>query len=199
MEKIFTDTAKSPETMRKLCLSTKFPHQEIRWNYGIFRSVTYSHFSTISIYQKWKWKWRRTSQQQQVNIRVASRVAERIKIQDLRKLGSFNGIPEMFGNDEKVLSGPHKRQILLVALQNCEFKNLQIAKTYVTNFVDLSTCGESNLHRNTINWKDITLSAKIAIWSNTLKQFVGSFPTNCLSVFDHFVGLALKGILCHWL
>ena len=26
----------SPETMQKLCLSTKFPHQEIRWNYGIF-------------------------------------------------------------------------------------------------------------------------------------------------------------------
>ena len=25
----------SPETMRKLCLSTKFPHQEIRWKYGI--------------------------------------------------------------------------------------------------------------------------------------------------------------------
>ena len=29
-------------------------------------------------------------------------------------------------------------------------------------------------------------------WSNTLKQFVGNLPTNCLSVFDHFVGLALK-------
>ena len=28
----------SPETMRKLCLSTKFPYQEIRWNYGFFRS-----------------------------------------------------------------------------------------------------------------------------------------------------------------
>ena len=28
----------SPETMRKLCLSGKFLHQEIRWNYGIFRS-----------------------------------------------------------------------------------------------------------------------------------------------------------------
>ena len=26
----------SPETMRKLCLSTKFPYQEIRLNYGIF-------------------------------------------------------------------------------------------------------------------------------------------------------------------
>ena len=36
------------------------------------------------------------------------------------------------------------------------------------------------------------LSAKITKWSNTLKQFVGNLPTNCLSVFDHFVGLALK-------
>ena len=27
-----------PKTMRKLYLSTKFPHQEIRWNYGIFHS-----------------------------------------------------------------------------------------------------------------------------------------------------------------
>ena len=31
-------------------------------------------------------------------------------------------------------------------------------------------------------------------WSNTLKQFVGSLPTNCLNVFDHFMGLALKGL-----
>ena len=28
----------SPETMRRLWLSTKFPHQEIIWNYGILRS-----------------------------------------------------------------------------------------------------------------------------------------------------------------
>ena len=28
--------------------------------------------------------------------------------------------------------------------------------------------------------------------SNTLKQFVGNLPTNCLNVFDHFVILALK-------
>ena len=26
-----------PETMGKLCLSTQFPHQKIRWNYGILR------------------------------------------------------------------------------------------------------------------------------------------------------------------
>ena len=37
------------------------------------------------------------------------------------------------------------------------------------------------------------LSAKFIKWSNTLKQFVGKLPTNCLSVFDHFLGLALKG------
>ena len=36
------------------------------------------------------------------------------------------------------------------------------------------------------------LSANITEWSNTLKQFVGKLPTNCLSVSDHFVGLALN-------
>ena len=29
---------------------------------------------------------------------------------------------------------------------------------------------------------------------NTLKQFIGKLPINSLSVFDHFVGLALKGL-----
>ena len=32
-------SGKSPETMRNLYLSTKFPHQEINCNYGIFRSA----------------------------------------------------------------------------------------------------------------------------------------------------------------
>ena len=31
-------------------------------------------------------------------------------------------------------------------------------------------------------------------WSNTLKQFVGKLSTNWLSVFDHFVKLALKAL-----
>ena len=38
------------------------------------------------------------------------------------------------------------------------------------------------------------LSANFTKWSNTLKQFVGKLPTNCWSVFNHFVGLALKGL-----
>ena len=38
------------------------------------------------------------------------------------------------------------------------------------------------------------LSANPTIWSITLKQFAGKLPTNCLSVFDHFLILALKGL-----
>ena len=41
----------------------------------------------------------------------------------------------------------------------------------------------------------IPLSANPTKWSNTLKQF-GGLPTNCLSEFDHFVGLVLKGLKC---
>ena len=36
------------------------------------------------------------------------------------------------------------------------------------------------------------LSTNPTKWSNALKQFVGKLPTNCLSVFNHFVGLVLK-------
>ena len=38
------------------------------------------------------------------------------------------------------------------------------------------------------------LRANLTIWPNTLKKFVAILPTHCLSVFDHFVGLALKGL-----
>ena len=38
------------------------------------------------------------------------------------------------------------------------------------------------------------LSADSTKWSTKLKQFVGKHPTNCLSVFDHFMGSALKAI-----
>ena len=39
------------------------------------------------------------------------------------------------------------------------------------------------------------LSVNPTKWSNTLRQFVGYLSKNCLSVFDHFVGLALKGFI----
>ena len=52
--------------------------------------------------------------------------------------------------------------------------------------------GKIDLQReiNTIN----PLSANPTKWSNTHKQFIGNLLTNSLSVFDHFVGLALKGL-----
>ena len=38
------------------------------------------------------------------------------------------------------------------------------------------------------------LSANTEKWANTLKQIVGNLPTICLSVFGHFMNLALKGL-----
>ena len=35
------------------------------------------------------------------------------------------------------------------------------------------------------------LNANPTKWSNTLKQFIGKLLTNCSSVTDHFVGMAL--------
>ena len=37
-----------------------------------------------------------------------------------------------------------------------------------------------------------SLSANPTKWPNIVKQFVGKLSTNCLSVFNHFVGLAYK-------
>ena len=39
------------------------------------------------------------------------------------------------------------------------------------------------------------LSANPEKWSNTLKQIVGNLPTICVSVFGHFMNLALKGLI----
>ena len=50
--------------------------------------------------------------------------------------------------------------------------------------------------KNLMNISEIInpLSSNPTKWSNTLKQFVGQQLTNCLSVVDHSVGLALKGL-----
>ena len=40
-----------------------------------------------------------------------------------------------------------------------------------------------------VNGKFNPLSANPTKWSNTHKQFACKFPTNCLSVFDLFVGV----------
>ena len=45
-----------------------------------------------------------------------------------------------------------------------------------------------------MNFSINPLSANPTKWSNPLKQFVGNLPTNCLSVFDHFARLVLRGL-----
>ena len=57
------------------------------------------------------------------------------------------------------------------------------------NFLNL----EEDLWRRFCNIL-LRIDLSITKWSNTLRQFVGKLSTNCLSVFDRFVGLALKGL-----
>ena len=54
---------------------------------------------------------------------------------------------------------------------------------------------KTNLQKITIEQDVNPLSAKLTKWPNILKQFVGNLPTNCLSMFVHFQGLALKGLI----
>ena len=51
---------------------------------------------------------------QKVNVRVVPRVAERLKTYDLRKLGSFKKIPEMFGFNGECPAVLLKSQIFTV-------------------------------------------------------------------------------------
>ena len=61
---------------------------------------------------------------------------------------------------------------------------------YLWYAVNLSFTKESCL-----NFASNPLSFNPTKWTNTPKQFVGNLPTNCLGVFDHFVGLALKRLI----
>ena len=64
------------------------------------------------------------------------------------------------------------------------------------NFTNMSTPSQSLLITLVSFTKQLInpLYANPTKWSNTLKQFIGNLPTNCLSVFDHFVKLTLKGL-----
>ena len=50
------------------------------------------------------------------------------------------------------------------------------------------TIGKSKIKSPNLPRKLNPLSANPTEWSNTLKQFVGKLPTNCLSVFDREIG-----------
>ena len=74
-----------------------------------------------------------------------------------------------------------RRHIVVTSLNDWLYRRCQIVENERFADVNLERCGNVN-----------PLSANFIKWSNTLKQFVGKSPTNCLSVFDHFVKLTLK-------
>ena len=92
------------------------------------------------------------------------------------------------------------------SVSNFEFNNFP---RFSATSVSLSTCALNFMRVNFLkihvtylliifqlfSFNDFnTLSANFTKWSNTLTQFVSKLPTNCLSWFNHPVGLALKGL-----
>ena len=76
------------------------------------------------------------------------------------------------------------------------FWRIKILKeaVFVVCEVDWQICKQNLLcwSAKVIHFNPLNASRKK--WANTLKQFVGKLPMNCLSVFDHFVKLAFKGL-----
>ena len=60
-------------------------------------------------------------------------------------------------------------------------------KVYIHLYIDLNIIFTMEYNVN-------PLRVNFTKWSNTPKQFVGKLLANCLSVFDHFVVLTLKGL-----
>ena len=75
-----------------------------------------------------------------VNVRVTSRVAERLKTQDFRKFENFKKIPEMLRFDGKYPANTQKANFD-ICTKKCEksAKNHFIEKHIFLNVVDLST------------------------------------------------------------
>ena len=80
----------------------------------------------------------------------------------------------------------------VTSLQLAIFPKIQHITNFPQKFVEISSnfCNSSFQTQRVISSYLIPLSANPTKWSNTLKQL----PTKCLSVFDHFVKLALKGL-----
>ena len=89
----------------------------------------------------------------------------------------------------KFSSCTRKYRILLrYVLELCAFKLFRFFFVFSFSFIlfNLFCVWNYSLRLN-------RLTANPTKWSNTLKQFAGNLPTNCLSVFNHFVKLTLKG------
>ena len=96
----------------------------------------------------------------------------------------------IFENRIDIVSVPYLTVLICLA-----YNLLRILKQYriVSLILKASSIIVGDLTLD-IFWMNLNpLKASLTKWPSTLKQFVGELPTNCLSVFDHFVKLALKG------
>ena len=72
------------------------------------------------------------------------------------------------------------------------FLNMELyVKVHIHLYINLNIISPMEYNAN-------PLSANFTKWSNTLKQFAGKLPANCVSVFGHFVGLVLEGLRLIW-
>ena len=100
------------------------------------------------------------------------------------KVNSIKANPKKF---QFMILGKSTRQTIILNINNIKIRESQ----------NVELLGLTIDNRLTFKDHINPLIAKFTKWSNTLKQFVGNLPTNCLSVFDHFLGLALKGLICY--
>ena len=77
---------------------------------------------------------------QKVSVRVASRIAERLKTQDLRKLGNLKKIPEILGIDGEYPTVQPKSKFGRFVVKNCKKSAVKhsIERPILLNFVSLS-------------------------------------------------------------
>ena len=77
---------------------------------------------------------------QKVSVRVASRIAERLKTQDLRKLGNLRKIPEILGIDGEYPTVQLKSKFGRFVVKNCKKSAVKhsIERPILLNFVSLS-------------------------------------------------------------
>ena len=110
---------------------------------------------------------------------------------------SFDFADEVVNYDQSLCMANLDVELLFInisleeIIKNC-VNNLYFNNSYC---VKLTRIGVFDLFNLLLNDLLNPLSPNFPKWSKTLKQLVSNMPTNCLSVFDHFVGLALKELI----
>ena len=99
----------------------------------------YSRFNAFFINHKWN-RTRFLSPESKCTSKVSSRIAERLKTWDLKKLGNFKKTPAVLGTKDKHSTGHQKKKNLLTEredYENCFVKHL-LEKRILFNFVNCS-------------------------------------------------------------